>query len=110
MSKTINVTAADFEEKVLESQIPVLVDFWAAWCGPCVMMAPVLEEIAAESEGKLIVAKVDIEDPANLALAQSYDIRSIPNLKLFRAGAVAKDLAGFRPKEMLLQELGLLAK
>lgn len=106
MSKTINATAADFEKEVLQSEVPVLVDFWAEWCGPCRMMAPVLDEVSEEAAGKLKVVKVDIEDPANLALAQKYQIRSIPNMKVFRGGEVTKDIVGVRPKEVLLQEIG----
>jgi thioredoxin 1 len=108
MSKTINATAADFEKEVLQSEVPVLVDFWAEWCGPCRMMTPVLDELSEETEGKLKVVKVDVEDPANLALAQKYQILSIPNMKVFRGGEVTKDIVGVRPKEALLQEIGEL--
>lgn len=108
MSQPINATAENFEEVVLKSEVPALVDFWAEWCAPCRMMAPALEEMAAELEGKLKVVKVDIEDPANLALAQNYQIRSIPNMKLFRGGQVVKEFVGVRPKEALLQEIGEL--
>jgi thioredoxin 1 len=108
MSKVMNLTAADFEKEVLKSDVPALVDFWAEWCGPCRMMAPVLEELSEDMVGKLKVVKVDVEDPANLALAQQYQIRSIPNMKLFRGGQVVKDIVGVRPKAALLAEIGEL--
>ncbi|OGY98172.1 MAG: thioredoxin [Candidatus Liptonbacteria bacterium RIFCSPHIGHO2_01_FULL_57_28] len=109
MSKTINVNASEFEKEVLRSSIPVLVDFWAEWCGPCRMMAPVLDQISEEQAGKLKVVKVDVEDALNVALAQSYDIRSIPNMKLFRDGKVVREFIGLRPKETLLREIGELS-
>ena len=109
MSKTINVNASEFEKEVLRSSIPVLVDFWAEWCGPCRMMAPVLDQISEEQAGKLKVVKVDVEDALNVALAQSYDLRSIPNMKLFRDGKVVREFIGLRPKETLLREIGELS-
>lgn len=106
MSQPINVKGkTSFETEVLKSEIPVLVDFWAPWCGPCQMMAPVLEEIAKENEGKLKIVKVDTEEPENQVLAIEYMIQAIPNMKMFSGGKVIKDFVGFRPKEMLSQEL-----
>jgi thioredoxin 1 len=106
MSSPINVNGkANFETEVLKSEIPVLVDFWAPWCGPCQMMAPVLEELAKEFEGKLKIVKVDTDQPDNQVLAIEYMIQSIPNLKLFKEGKVIKDFVGYRPKEMFAQEL-----
>lgn len=105
MSNVINATQKDFKEVVLESKTPVLVDFWAPWCGPCRAMAPVLDELSVELAAKLKIVKVDVEDRVNLALAQQYQIMSIPNLKLFENGEVVHDFVGFRPKETLQAEL-----
>lgn len=106
MSSPINVNGkVNFEAEVLKSETPVLVDFWAPWCGPCQMMAPVLEELAKEFEGKLKIVKVDTDQPDNQVLAIEYMIQSIPNLKLFKEGKVIKDFVGYRPKETFAQEL-----
>lgn len=103
----LNIKAKDFQDKVLESDKYVLVDFWAEWCVPCKMMAPVLEELTSEDEfkDKLEVDKVDIEDMDNQLLAFTYQIQSIPNMKLFKNGSVVKEFVGFRPKEQLKEEL-----
>lgn len=106
MSQPINVVGkTDFEVKVLKSDLPVLVDFWAPWCGPCQMMAPILEEVAKKMEGKFVVAKVDTEEMDNQQLAMQYDIRSIPNMKVFKNGEVVGELIGYRPLETLVAEL-----
>lgn len=111
MSNPINVTGNDnFKTEVLTSELPVLVDFWAPWCGPCQMMAPVLEELAKEMDGKLKVVKLDTDLPENQQLAIDYNIRSIPNLKVFVGGKVVKDIVGYRPKEMLVSEVTEFAK
>lgn len=106
MSKTIDVNAGEFEKEVLQAEMPVLVDFWAEWCVPCRMMAPILDQVSEKMAGKLKVVKVNVEDPANVALAQKYEIRSIPNMKLFRSGEVAKEFIGLRSEEVLLAEIG----
>jgi thioredoxin 1 len=105
MSKIINATANEFENEVINSETAVLVDFWAPWCGPCVMMGPVLEQIAEEMSGKLKVVKVDVENQLNMPLAQKYQIMSIPNMKLFKNGKVVKELIGMRPKEAVISEI-----
>ncbi|MCQ2404906.1 MAG: thioredoxin [Clostridia bacterium] len=93
----IELTAENFNEEVLESQLPVLVDFWATWCGPCRMIAPIVEEIAAEYDGKVTVGKVNVDDEPELATA--FDIDSIPTLMVFKNGEVTGTLVGLRKKE-----------
>jgi len=106
MSKVVILTDGNFEAEVLKSEMPVLVDFWAPWCGPCRMMAPVLEELSESLDGKLKVAKLDVDEAAHQPIAMQYRIQSIPALKLFKGGAVVKDFVGFRPKDVLEVELG----
>ncbi len=105
MSKTIELTSQDFEKEVLQSDIPVLVDFWAPWCQPCLMMVPVLDELSDELDGRLKIYRLNVEFPEHQALAIQYQIQSIPNMKLFKEGKVAKEFIGSRPKEMLKAEL-----
>lgn len=106
MSNPINVVGkTDFEKEVLKSTTPVLVDFWAPWCGPCQMMAPVLEELANKFEGKMKIVKIDTDLPENQVLAMEYQISSIPNLKLFSTGKVIKDFIGFRTESTFSEEL-----
>jgi len=105
MSKIIELNGQNFKQEVLESKIPVLVDFWAPWCQPCRMMAPILEELSKELEGKLKIGKLNTEIPENQSLAVQYQIQSIPNMKLFKNGQVAKEFIGLRPKELFKQEL-----
>ncbi|NED98690.1 thioredoxin [Phytoactinopolyspora halotolerans] len=97
-----HVTDADFEEKVLKSEKPVLVDFWAEWCRPCQMIAPVLEEIA-NSQDKLEIVKLNIDE--NPATAASNRVTSIPALHVYSGGEVVKQIIGAKPKQLLLNEL-----
>lgn len=107
MSNPINVSGKEnFETEVIKSDLPVLVDFWAPWCGPCQMMAPILEQLAQKLSGKLKVVKVDTDEAPNQTLAIDYNIRSIPNMKLFVAGKVVKEFVGYRSGEQLEAELG----
>ena len=100
---TVTVTDDSFAEAVLSSAKPVLVDFWATWCGPCRMVAPVLEEIAAEKAGSLTVAKVDVD--ANPGTARDFQVVSIPTLILFKDGKPVKRIVGAKGKAALLREL-----
>lgn len=103
--KPINVTDANFNEEVLNSDKPVLVDFWAAWCGPCRMMGPVIDEIANEYEDTLKVCKMNVDE--NPDTPARYGIMSIPTLILFKDGKPVKKLIGFRPKNDIVAELGV---
>src|SRR5438874_12750929 len=100
---TKTVTDASFASDVLGSDKPVLVDFWAEWCGPCKMVAPVLEEIASEHADKLTVAKVNIDE--NPEIARRYQIMSIPTMSVFAGGEVVKSIVGAKPKAGLLRDL-----
>ncbi|HET7478072.1 MAG TPA: thioredoxin [Rubrobacteraceae bacterium] len=99
MAAPVDVTASNFEAEVLNSEIPVLVDFWAAWCGPCRQVAPVMEQIADEYDGSVKVAKVDVD--AEQELAGAFQISSIPTIALFEPGEQPKAVMGALPKEML---------
>ncbi|RLC59201.1 MAG: thioredoxin [Chloroflexi bacterium] len=103
MAKPSEVTEATFRSDVLESEVPVLVDFWATWCGPCRMVAPIVDELAEEYEGRVKVVKVDADE--NTDILVSYGVRSIPTLMLFKDGQVLDQVVGFRPKGELLQLL-----
>ncbi|HET9950597.1 MAG TPA: thioredoxin [Candidatus Eisenbacteria bacterium] len=109
MSQAVTeVTDSTFDAEVLQSQVPVLVDFWATWCGPCRMIAPVVEELAKQYEGKLKVTKVDVDN--NTRIATKYDIRSIPSLYIFKGGKVVQTIIGAVPKNQLVSALeGVLA-
>ena len=103
MGKPIEVTDMTFEEVVLNAELPTVVDFWAVWCEPCKMIAPLLEEISEEYEGQLQVVKLDVDTNNNTAY--KYGVMSIPTLILFKDGQPAERLVGFMPKEKLLSKL-----
>jgi thioredoxin 1 len=103
MSKTIAVTDSTFDEVVLKSATPVLVDFWATWCRPCQMVAPILEDLTAEYGGKLTIAKLDVDQ--NQQTAQKYRVMSIPTMIIFKEGKPVANIVGFKPKDALKREL-----
>ncbi|MFA5659582.1 MAG: thioredoxin [Candidatus Omnitrophota bacterium] len=98
-----HLTEKDFQQEVLESSIPVLVDFWAEWCGPCRMMGPIVDDAANDLSGKVRVGKVNVDEAQGLAAR--YGIMSIPALLVFKDGKVVEQFAGAMPKEQLLQRL-----
>ena len=101
--KIVTLSDATFDEHVKSSDVPVLVDFWAEWCGPCKMISPVLEEIAEEQAGKIQIGKLNIDD--NLEVTRRFEVMSIPTLILFKDGQPEVRLIGAKPKGQLLQEI-----
>ena len=103
----VEITSTNFQSEVVESDQPVLVDFWAEWCGPCRAVAPVVDDIASEYAGKIKVAKLDID--AEPGLASQFGIMSIPTIALFRDGQVVQQSVGAKPKDRLVKDLNLTA-
>jgi thioredoxin 1 len=101
--KAIEFTDANFDQEVLKSDLPVLVDFWAVWCGPCKMIAPIVEELATEYEGKAKIGKLDVDN--NQEVAVKYGIRSIPTLLIFKSGQLVDQIVGAVPKAHITEKL-----
>lgn len=103
MANTLAITDANFEEVVANSDKPVLVDFWAEWCGPCKMLSPIVEELASEYDGKAVIASVDVD--SNPQVSAKFGIRSIPTLLFFKNGEIVDKQVGYVPKAALAQKL-----
>ena len=103
MSKPVEIEEAKFEDVVLKAETPVLVDFWAPWCGPCRMVAPVVEELSGDYDGKVDFVKVNVDN--NPRIASQYGIMSIPTLMIFKEGKPVDTIIGFRPKDELKKSL-----
>ncbi|SES84240.1 thioredoxin [Anaerobranca gottschalkii] len=103
MSKALEITSANFNQEVLESEVPVLVDFWAPWCGPCKMLSPIIDQLVDEYGDKLKIVKVNVDE--NPDLAGDYGIMSIPTLILFKNGEEVETISGFMPKNKLMEKI-----
>ncbi len=103
MAQPIHLTDASFEQEVIKSNIPVLIDFWAAWCGPCRMIAPVIDELANDYAGQAKICKLDVDN--NQQTAMQFGIRSIPTILIFKGGEVVDTIVGAVPKEQILNKL-----
>ncbi len=101
----IDVSSEDFQAQVLEADVPVLVDFWAPWCGPCRMMHPVLESLAEKYDGRVVIARVNLDEDGNQKLGQQYQIRAIPYMAIFKNGEIVEEIVGVRPEEDLASAL-----
>ncbi|MGB9594211.1 MAG: thioredoxin [Anaerolineae bacterium] len=103
MGEVIHLTDANFDQEVVQSSLPTLTDFWAAWCGPCKMIAPIVEQLAQEYEGKMKVTKLDVDQ--NPTVATRFGVMSIPTLILFKNGQPVERIVGYMPKEKLVERL-----
>lgn len=105
---TIKLNESNFEAEVLNASQPVLVDFWAPWCGPCISMAPILEDLSKEYNGKVKITKLNIDE--NQSLATSYSIMSIPTMLIFKEGKVKEQIVGYTPKNILVKKMEAIMK
>ena len=105
MSQSMEITSSNFQSEVVESEVPVLLDMWAAWCGPCRMVSPIVDELAGEYAGRIKVGKIDVD--AEPAIAQAFGVASIPTIVLVKDGQVVAQAIGARPKAQLAQALRL---
>jgi thioredoxin 1 len=103
MTKPLELTSANFETEVIKSELPVLVDFWATWCGPCRMIAPIVEELAQSYQGKAKIAKLDVD--SNQDVAMKYKILSIPNVLFFKNGKIVDQIIGAVPKKQFIDKI-----
>jgi thioredoxin len=101
--KPVEFTDGNFDQEVIKSDLPVLIDFWAVWCGPCRMIAPIVEELAVEYDGKVKIGKLDVDNNPNTAV--KYGIRSIPSLLIFKGGEVVENIVGAVPKQQITEKL-----
>lgn len=108
MSKPIALDEKNFDLNVLQAKVPVFVDFWAPWCHPCRMVAPVVDELAEEYSGKVVFAKLNVDEHPKLA--SKYDVMSIPTMLIFKGGKPASNIIGFKPKDQLKRELDAALK
>lgn len=99
----IVLTDQNFKKEVLEADLPVLVDFWASWCGPCQMIGPIISEIAKDLEGKIRVGKLNVDE--NTKISNEYGIMSIPTMKLFKSGKIIEEMIGMQPKEVIVEKI-----
>ena len=99
----IKLTDQNFEEEVEKSKLPVLVDFWAVWCGPCQMMGPIIEGLAEKFKGKIKIGKLNVDE--NPETAQKYEILGIPSLKFFKNGEIVDEITGLQPKEVIVEKI-----
>jgi thioredoxin 1 len=106
MTKPLELTSANFESEVIHSELPVLVDFWATWCGPCRMIAPIVEELAQTYQGKVKVAKLDVDSHQDVAM--KYKILSIPNVLFFKGGKIVDQVIGAVPKKQFVEKVDRL--
>ncbi len=103
MAQPIHITDGSFQEEVMKSDVPVVIDFWATWCGPCKLIAPIMEEMAEEYDGKAKIGKVDVDN--NQQIAVQYGIRSIPTVLIFKDGELKENIVGAVPKKQIVEKL-----
>ncbi|HQB50861.1 MAG TPA: thioredoxin [bacterium] len=105
MSEILELTADNFKAEVLESSLPVVVDFWAPWCGACKIMAPMIDDLASQLAGQVKIVKVDANDPVNQSLLTEYGVQGLPTIKIFKAGQVVGEMSGLRQQDALKSDI-----